>query len=207
ALPLAGLGRTLGGTKEAMRMSLEVLWEVLLYGWVAGEVVIAIATRSRGSQGKVQDQGTQLLIWVVIVLSFWAKNRVGFARTDIHLSHEALRIAGFVLIVGGLAVRIIAIVTLGRSFSANVAIHHSQTVQRQGLYSFVRHPSYLGMEIIFVAVGLHSHNWAALGIIVILPTLAVLYRIHVEEAALLGAFGTGYADYMRSTKRLIPGVY
>jgi protein-S-isoprenylcysteine O-methyltransferase Ste14 len=29
----------------------------------------------------------------------------------------------------------------------------------------------------------------------------------VEEAALLGAFGDEYAEYMRATKRLIPGVY
>lgn len=188
-------------------MYLERLWEVLLYGWVAGEVVIAFATRTRGSRGKVRDQGTQLLLWVVIVLSFWAKNWVSIARADVHLSHEALRMAGLILVICGLAIRITVILTLGRSFSANVAIHDSQTVQRQGLYSFVRHPSYLGMEIIFVAVGVHSHNWAALGAIVIPPTLAVLYRIHVEEAALLGAFGTDYADYMRSTKRLIPGVY
>ena len=39
------------------------------------------------------------------------------------------------------------------------------------------------------------------------PTLAVLYRIHVEETALRLAFGADYEDYSRSTKRLIPGVY
>lgn len=188
-------------------MSLEILWEVLLYGWVAGEIVIAFATRTRRSEGNVRDRGTQLLIWAVIVFSFWAMNWVSTARADLRLSHEALHMAGLVLVICGLAIRIMAILTLGKSFSANVAIRDSQRIQRQGLYSFVRHPSYLGMEIIFVAVGLHSHNWAALGVIVILPTLAVLYRIHVEEAALLGAFGTDYADYMRSTKRLIPGVY
>jgi protein-S-isoprenylcysteine O-methyltransferase Ste14 len=35
----------------------------------------------------------------------------------------------------------------------------------------------------------------------------VLYRIHVEEQALVGAFGDEYVEYSRTTKRLIPGVY
>jgi protein-S-isoprenylcysteine O-methyltransferase Ste14 len=39
------------------------------------------------------------------------------------------------------------------------------------------------------------------------PTLAVLYRIHVEETALRLSFGAEYEDYCRSAKRLIPGVY
>ena len=39
------------------------------------------------------------------------------------------------------------------------------------------------------------------------PTLAVLYRIRVEEAALMGAFGNEYEEYRQATKRLIPGLY
>jgi protein-S-isoprenylcysteine O-methyltransferase Ste14 len=188
-------------------MSLDIAWRVLLYGWVAGEVVIAFATRTRRGRGNVRDQGTQLIIWAVIVFSFWAMNWVASPRADIHLSHHALRIVGLVLMIAGLAARIIAILTLGKAFSANVAIQATQTIKRDGLYSVVRHPSYLGMELIFLAVGLHAHNWAALSVIVILPTLAVLYRIHVEEKALLDAFGSDYIDYMRTTKRLIPSVY
>jgi protein-S-isoprenylcysteine O-methyltransferase Ste14 len=122
-------------------------------------------------------------------------------------NHDALRWSGLALLIAGLVVRIAAIVTLGRAFSANVAIRTEQTVQRAGLYRLVRHPSYLGMEIIFLAAGLHAHNWISLGILLVLPTIGVLARIRVEEAALLGAFGEDYADYMRTTKRLIPGVY
>jgi len=80
-------------------------------------------------------------------------------------------------------------------------------VLRTGLYSFVRHPSYLGMEVGFLAIGLHTRNWACLMWVFVLPTLAILYRIHVEEAALREAFGEEYADYSRVTKRLFPGVY
>jgi protein-S-isoprenylcysteine O-methyltransferase Ste14 len=38
-------------------------------------------------------------------------------------------------------------------------------------------------------------------------TAAVLYRIHVEEFALLQAFGEQYVTYRNQVRRLIPGLY
>jgi protein-S-isoprenylcysteine O-methyltransferase Ste14 len=107
----------------------------------------------------------------------------------------------------GLVIRWSAIYTLGRSFSANVAIHATQTLNRSGLFRYMRHPSYTGMVVIFLAMGLRTRNWLGLAFSVVPPLLALLYRIHVEEAALTGAFGEQYTEYSRTTKRLIPGVY
>jgi protein-S-isoprenylcysteine O-methyltransferase Ste14 len=190
-------------------MILRVLGLSLYFGWICLEVVIAIATRTWRSQGKGHDRGTQLILWVVIWLSFTAAGRLAplLPNMDFHLPDLPLRVASVVLLAAGLAIRITAIVTLGRSFSANVAIRSSQTIQRKGLYRLIRHPSYLGLEIIFLAAAIHLHNWVASAIVLVLPTAAMLYRIHVEEAALLGAFGSDYADYMKTTKRLIPGIY
>ena len=100
-----------------------------------------------------------------------------------------------------------AIVTLGRSFSVNVAIHATQTMQKTGLFRIVRHPSYSGMMLIFIAVGVWTRNWVALAIFMVPPMVALLYRMNVEERALREAFGTEYEEYSRETKRLIPGVY
>jgi protein-S-isoprenylcysteine O-methyltransferase len=71
----------------------------------------------------------------------------------------------------------------------------------------VRHPSYLGLELILLALALHASAWACFAVALVPSTLAVLYRIHVEEIALRRAFGADYEDYSRETKRLIPGVY
>lgn len=188
-------------------MTLVRVWEILLYGWTGLEVVIAIATRTRRSQGTVHDRGTQVLIWAVIVFSFFAAGWAAVPALDIPFAHYPFRIAAVVLIVIGLVVRIVAIATLGKGFSANVAIRSAQTLQRSGLYSVVRHPSYLGLVIIFVAAGLWGHNWGSMAVMILLPTSAVFYRIHVEEIALRSAFGAEYDDYARTTKRLVPGVY
>jgi protein-S-isoprenylcysteine O-methyltransferase Ste14 len=65
----------------------------------------------------------------------------------------------------------------------------------------------MGMLVVFVAVGLNAGNWMSLGVVLVLTTLAILYRIHIEEEVLRGAFGEDYAAYCRTTKRLIPGIF
>jgi protein-S-isoprenylcysteine O-methyltransferase Ste14 len=37
--------------------------------------------------------------------------------------------------------------------------------------------------------------------------LAFIYRIRVEEAVLIQAFGDQYGQYMLKTSRLLPGIY
>ncbi len=189
-------------------MSLATLWAAMYWAWIVLEIAVAVGTRTRRGEGKVQDQGTQILLWAVIVLSLVASGWMQHLElADMQVGERWLRPASVAVLAAGLAVRITAILTQGRWFSANVATHAAQTIQRKGLYRFVRHPSYLGMEIIFFAIGLHTHDWACLAAAFVPPTLAVIYRIHIEEAALLGALGSEYAEYMRTTKRLIPGVY
>ena len=56
-------------------------------------------------------------------------------------------------------------------------------------------------------VGLAFANGLSLALI-FLPLLCVtVYRIRVEEEALLAHFGAEYAAYASETKRLVPGIY
>ena len=50
-------------------------------------------------------------------------------------------------------------------------------------------------------------NWASVLIISLPIGFAFLYRINVEERALIQALGERYRTYMKRTKRLIPLVY
>jgi len=189
-------------------MNLEFFFNSLGAVWVLGEILIAVLTTTRAGQGKIQDRGTQIILWIVIFASFkiddWMHRLLPI---DMPGSHSWLRPAALGILILGLGIRAVAIVTLGRAFSANVAMRAGQSLQRSGLYRLVRHPSYLGLELIFLAFALHSRTWACFAVVLVPTTLAVLYRIHVEETALRLAFGADYEDYSRGTKRLIPGVY
>jgi protein-S-isoprenylcysteine O-methyltransferase Ste14 len=188
-------------------MSLSVVWQVLYWGWVLSEIYISLVIRTK-SGGNIRDRGSQIILWTVIVAALtmcgWSKS---VFSANIFGGASWVKTAALVLLLAGLIVRWTAIFTLGRAFSANVAIRESQKICRAGMYRVLRHPSYFGMLLIFLAAGLHSRNWAGLAVAVVPTTAAVLYRIYVEELALRAAFGEEYLAYSRETKRLVPGVY
>jgi protein-S-isoprenylcysteine O-methyltransferase Ste14 len=185
-----------------------ILWMSFYWAWVASEVVIAVATRTGKSGGKVRDRGSQLILWMVILVSVTACEWMQRIMTANMFGGAAwLKTASVVALVAALAIRWTAAFTLGKSFSANVAIRESQKMMRRGLYRLVRHPSYLGLLMVFVAIGIHSRNWTSFVVAIVPTTAALIYRIQVEEMALREAFGAEYVQYSRVTKRLVPGVY
>ena len=190
---------------DTSEMILPLLWYALYYGWILFELFIAIYKRTDKDTGSVQDRGTQALLWIVIFASMTACEFI--RRMLAPTMFAPASIAGIIFLIAGLAVRCIAIITLGKAFSANVAIKSAQTIQRTGIYSVLRHPSYSGLLLIFLGIGLHSRNWLGLAVAFLPSTAALLYRIHIEEAALSRTFGPEYLAYSRATKRLVPGVY
>jgi protein-S-isoprenylcysteine O-methyltransferase len=189
-------------------MLLNTIFRVLWGSWIVTEILVLVLTRTRAGGGTISDRGSLRALWVTISASLVVGMWLGaaYGPTKMHGMEWTGPVAVGLLALG-LVIRWSAIYTLGRSFSANVAIHATQTLNRSGLFRYMRHPSYTGMVLIFVAMGLSTHNWVGLGIIVIGPVAALVYRIHVEEAALTAAFGVEYVEYSRVTKRLMPGVY
>jgi protein-S-isoprenylcysteine O-methyltransferase Ste14 len=189
-------------------MNLESIFNVLTSVWGAGEILLIVLTQTRRGEGKIQDRGSQIVLLVVIFISLnidgWLHR---FFPIDMPGSYSWLRPTALGILILGLGVRATAIFTLGKAFSTNVATHAGQKLERSGLYALVRHPSYLGLEVILLSFALHTRTWACLAVVLVPPTLAVLYRVHVEETALRMAFGADYEEYSRRTKRLIPGVY
>jgi protein-S-isoprenylcysteine O-methyltransferase Ste14 len=188
-------------------MLINKLWLALYWSWIVTEIYVAVVTRTRRGGGRIDDRGSMLTLWVVIFTSiscaFWVAAAGRFAAMPAAPWLAPLSLA---VMAAGLLIRWTAIYSLGRAFSANVAIHATQTLNRSGLFRYMRHPSYTGMLLIFLGLGLRMHNWISLALVIVPPMAALLYRIRVEEVALGSAFAE-YADYSRTTKRLIPGIY
>ncbi len=189
-------------------VTLSAAGKALYWSWVLSEILIFVVTRTRSGRGEIRDRGSLLLLWVTLVAALNLGTRFGESHTATMFGGaQWIRFAGLACMVVGLAIRWTAVVSLGKSFSANVAIRSQQQLQTAGLYRFVRHPSYLGLLLVIVAIGLHTHNWVGFAIVVVPSIAALSYRIHVEEEALRAAFGDAYAVYSSRTKRLFPGVY
>ena len=189
-------------------LSWDSIWHSAYWVWLGTEAFVLLKTRTRRGNGKLRDRGSLIALWVTIAASITVGTWIGEAnRHTASNGPEWMRSAAVVVLIAGLVLRWAAILALGRSFSANVAIHATQTVYRGGVFRYIRHPSYTGLMLVFLALGLHTRNWIGLAVVLLPTTAVLLYRIRVEEAALSEAFGEEYREYSRTTKRLIPGVY
>lgn len=109
-----------------------------------------------------------------------------------------------VLMILGILIRQWAIAILGPFFSVEIGIQEGQKVVDKGPYRLVRHPSYTGVLLILVGIGLTLQSWGAILTVLMIFRLTYSYRIYVEERALVSGLGDEYIKYSKRTKRLIP---
>jgi protein-S-isoprenylcysteine O-methyltransferase Ste14 len=175
----------------------------ILVAWAAAEVLL----RLRNLGGRTAFDWT----FVFVVVCVGAGINLGFRA-----AHTPAAIigggwipvaAGLVIAVFGIALRVWAILTLGRFFKFVVVIQNGHSVIDRGPYRLLRHPSYSGGLAALLGIGVALDNWLSILAIVGIPLLAILVRIGVEEARLRSALGQDYQNYAARTRRLIPGVW
>jgi protein-S-isoprenylcysteine O-methyltransferase Ste14 len=173
--------------------------------WVASE--LALGAVKRAGKDTSRDRGSLLLLWGSITFATIAAAYArSYAPTRMGNPGAAFW-TGLAFILAGIVVRGVATATLWRFFTVDVAIAERHDLIEHGLYAFVRHPAYSGSILSFVGLGVAFGNWLSVGIVALVIVIAFSYRIAVEERALIAFFGDRYRDYMRRTKRLIPGIY
>ena len=172
--------------------------------WVASEVIVGIIKRS-GSGATRKDRGSLYLLWIVITLGCFAASAISRRMPNARMPRPFFWI-GIALIILGVIVRSIAIATLWRYFTVDVSIAREHELIDRGIYAHIRHPAYTGSLLSFIGLAFAFRNWIGFAVLVITTFAALSYRVRVEEAALVEHFGDRYRDYMKRTKRFVPGV-
>jgi protein-S-isoprenylcysteine O-methyltransferase Ste14 len=172
-----------------------------------GEYVLRFRSRFNKS-------GTRAERWsfLVVIVAVGGGMLGGFALArgnagEVGSGRWPLFILGLVLMAAGVFLRQWAILALGRFFTVDVRVHSDQTVVQRGPYRWVRHPSYSGLLIFFVGVGLALSNWLSLIVLAVVPAVGLLLRIRSEEHALIAALGDEYRRYAATRRRLFPGIW
>jgi protein-S-isoprenylcysteine O-methyltransferase len=190
-----------------MRSLQQMMFIAVCVLWVTSEILLQI-TRRASADSHIRDRSSLRLLNRVIYTAIPLGILAAFTNIGVLRFHrETLRLAGLLLIMAGLGVRWTAILTLRRYFTVNVAIQPGHVIVRKGLYRWIRHPSYLGLLLAFLGLGVSMANAVTLVVILLPATAALIRRIRIEELALLEAFGVEYQAYCIGTWRLIPGVY
>ncbi|MFZ0377928.1 MAG: isoprenylcysteine carboxylmethyltransferase family protein [Solirubrobacteraceae bacterium] len=162
----------------------------------------------RREEAKKVDRGSLalLLTGTVAGLAALALAPTIFPAAAIRPAPVAFAI-GIVAYLGGFAMRRWSEMTLGCYFTFSVMTSPDQPVVTTGPYRIVRHPGYTGVVLVVLGVGAVSGNWIGLAGWTSLVTIPLLYRIRVEEIALVRALGDAYRSYAAAHKRLFPLVW
>jgi len=187
-------------------------WSTLFYAsygaWALMELTILMRD-ARAASGQKKDAGSRFAFMVLIPASFFAAWAAPYywPMARIALPARATFYTAITLIWAGMALRLWAVVTLGRFFRTSVFIHEDHKLVTSGPYRVLRHPSYTGAIISLTGIGAGLGNWisilAAAGGIFI----ACAIRIIVEEKSLAERFGEEFAAQKRRTWAIIPFIW
>ncbi|MGN6326854.1 methyltransferase family protein [Pseudolysinimonas sp.] len=185
-----------------------IVFASLLVAFVLVEGGIRLASQRNAAGAPPRERASYVLLVVVLLAAMAGALLV--ARTGlgaIPVGRWGLFVVGAVLIALGLALRIWAVIVLGRAFTVEVRVREGQAVVDRGPYRAVRHPSYTGLLLVFLGTGVALGDVLSILIAGVPTAAAIVVRIRVEEAALLSAIGEPYRRFAATRKRLIPFVW
>ena len=106
-----------------------------------------------------------------------------------------IRLAGIIIAVGAFSVACLARVQLGKAFAFTP---QAKALVTEGLYSRVKHPMYISVDIAICGVALVALRWWVLLPLLILVPLQIR-NSRKERELLLAKFGDAYREYERKT--------
>jgi protein-S-isoprenylcysteine O-methyltransferase len=180
------------------------LWALVVVSVLVNLLQPAYALAARA--GGAEDRGT----FVQIVGSVYATQIAALlelvVRKPAALPFDAVAWGALGVMVAGLALRTWAVRTLGRAFTLEIRVEPGQRIVQDGPYRWIRHPSYAGAWLTFVAGAVLVGSRVTATLAAIALAAAFARRIRFEER-LLAARSPDYRAYAARTGALVPHLW
>jgi protein-S-isoprenylcysteine O-methyltransferase Ste14 len=182
---------------------------VVVFSWYLMEFIQFLRQQQwRQSATRVRAPG-YLAAWAgIAILTVVALFAAPHITPAADIGHDAAVFAvGMVMLVAGATLRVWSFRSLGRYFTFTVRVSPDQPVVSSGPYRVLRHPGYAGGLLALLGIGLLYGNWASWATLAVLWTGLIVWRIRVEERALMTTLDGSYRSYAGQHKRLVPLVW
>ncbi len=177
---------------------------VLMLAWAGMEFSIGFSRPVEGIEPSHPAIKISRMLWLMFVVYSWLDLRNGWTISALP-SWSVAALLSFCVIA--LAIRISAIIHLGKSFSYDVRRPVGNVLICTGPYRFIRHPGYLGIIILATLPGLIVGSIGGFIGLMLTTLVQTLMRINAEEIMLEREFGEAFQKYAGKTQRLLPFVY
>ena len=173
---------------------------LLIVAWFTGSSGISGGEKHSESSKTVLYGFFAVILAVVLVPPFCDRRDLWV------IDGGTVRYLGLALFFLGSILRLAAVFELGHRFSGLVAIQPEHQLKTDGLYRYIRHPSYTGLLVSMIGYVLIFRS--SIGLILnVLLFLLLLSRMADEEKFLEAHFGSAYQTYCQKTRRLVPLIY
>ena len=129
--------------------------------WLTAEILLNRLVRSGKGDNQKVDNNTERYLWIVIAIAVTLGVYVSFITYQPIVLLNNFSYVGMALMIAGILLRIIAIKQLGKYFTVDVTIRQEHQLMQSGLYKHVRHPSYTGVLLAFLGLGITFNNCIA----------------------------------------------
>ncbi len=147
--------------------------------------------------------GKKHFLYMKIVHIFWLLSCfLGALKTS---PPESVPYYALILFLIGQTLRYLAMIELGKRWTANIMVLPGEAPIRKGIYKYIKHPNYLGVIIEMATLPLLWELYEISIIFSILNLIILKVRIRDEELALISY--NNYENQMKSQKRFLPGLF
>jgi protein-S-isoprenylcysteine O-methyltransferase Ste14 len=158
------------------------------------------------NKNKPLEQLSLLLIWISLV------GTITSAAISSHFqyfiwSNDMTTGIGLICYASGVGLRWWGIHTLGRHFSRHIKFDNNHTLISNGPYYLLAHPLYFAILLCLIGICLFLSSYLGLVIVWLIVLPAILYRMKLEERAMMNQFGESYSSWLRKRWRIIPFLY
>jgi protein-S-isoprenylcysteine O-methyltransferase len=188
---------------EQLRQSASLLWLVLALVWIVNALRTKRTVRS-------QSSGAQMLYTAILVLGvlmiFAKQSGIPWLDRQLFPVSVPVVLAGFLVVLMGVAFSIRARLILGSNWSNRVTVKENHTLVRTGPYRIVRHPIYSGILVGMLGSAVQRGGIRCFAGVLICG-LSFWLKTRAEERFMVQSFGKEYLQYCHTVKALVPFIF
>lgn len=128
-----------------------------------------------------------------------------FTRID-RLSSLGVDITGLLVGLTGLSLCLYAQIKMGSSWRVGIDEKNSTELVTNGLYQYIRNPTYLGLFAMNLGIWLIWPTWSVF-FFAMFFIFFLEVQVRCEEDYLTAVHGIKYVEYKKRTKRYVPFIY